>query len=1814
MAPERDLSRAPLFQVMLVLQNTPAEALELPGLKLELEEIDAATAKLDLTLSMTETGDRLEGFWEYDRNLFDPTTVQRLVLQFEQLAQAAAAAAARPLSELPLLTAGERQQLIEWNDTGASTPGRTESKTLSQLFAEQAVRTPDAIALVAGSECLSYRHLAGRSARLARHLRRLGVGPETNVGIFLQRSPQLVTALLAVLEAGGAYIPLDPEYPQERVAFTLDDAQASLVLTQQALASRLPQAVSRRVLDAEPPDAESPASEPPDAESPDTEQLSEEFDRPGDSSIGPGPLAYVIYTSGSTGRPKGVAIEHRHAVAMVRWATHTYAPRELTGVLASTSVCFDLSVFEIFVPLACGGTVILAPDALSLADQPARVSLVNTVPSAMAELVRADHLPTSVRTINLAGEPLKRSLVEPLYGAAGSGTRLYNLYGPSEDTTYSTFTAVAAGNAAEPTIGRPIARTQAHVVDGRQHQVPIAVAGELVLGGAGVARGYLRRPGLTAERFVPDALGRGLGQRLYRTGDLARFTPAGDLEFLGRTDHQVKIRGFRIELGEIESALCEHPAVVEAVVVTRHDLTGATAEEPTSEALLVAYVVTMSESPGSGALRRHLERRLPADMTPSKFVELAAMPLTPNGKIDRRALPAPDPSRRDVENRWMAPRTPVEELLATIWCDLLAVERVGVDDNFFELGGHSLLASQMAVRVERAIGWEPSLKQIFEQPTIATLAASAESVTPSEPLRPLNRTGAMPLSFAQQRLWFLDRLEPGSAAYNVPVAVRLQGRVVAAALAAACSEMVRRHQVLRTVFELVAGEPMQRVVPSRPLPLPVIDLQALPAAAREAEAHALIESEACRPFDLELAPLLRIQLLSLGPEANVLLANMHHIAADGWSIGLMLNELARLYDAAVRNRSSSLPTLPIQYADFAVWQREQLAGERLDAELGYWRQKLAGAPEVLELPTDRPRSTQLTSRSGRHRAMLPASLVRRLKALAQSTSTTPYMTLLAVLGALLSRSTGQRDLIVGSPIANRGPIETEKLIGFFVNTLALRLDLTSDPSFIELLERVRSAALGAYAHQQLPFEKLVEQLSDGRDLSHAPLVQVVLALQNAPIRMPQLPGIEVEIEELTPATAKFDLTVSLVETNGRLEGFWEYDRDLFDATTIRRLAEQFENLAASAVASPQQRLNAMSWLTANERQALREWNDTASRYPREAPIHRLFETWAASTPEAIAVVCGDQQLSYRELDRQANRLGHHFRACGVGPEVCVGLCVERSIEMVVSILGILKAGGIYVPLDPDYPPERLAFMLEDVQASVVVIAGKLAGRLTLPQTTPSLRVVDLEAGTLGRYGTDRPDVEVAPENLAYVMFTSGSTGRPKGVAVAHHNVARLVRSTRYANLDSEQVFLQFAPVSFDAATLEIWGPLANGGRLVVFPPHTPSLSELGGFLESRRVSTLWLTAGLFHRMAGENLATLGALDQLLAGGDVLSSRHVRRVLDDNPHCTVINGYGPTENTTFTTCATMRDASDVADPVSIGRPIANTTVHVLDEALRVQAIGVFGHLYIGGEGLARGYARQAARTAERFVPSPLSARPGRRLYDSGDLARWRPDGSLEFQGRSDHQVKIRGFRIELGEIESVLTQHPGVTQATVLARRDRAPGQSEAAFDEARLVAYFVPGDQEPNERALRQLLASQLPSYMVPAAFVSLAALPLTANGKIDRRALPAFDGARPDLEKPFVAPRTAVEEMLAELWSDLLEVNRIGVHDDFFELGGHSLLAIQLLGRLRDDFGVDLPVRALFEAPSIEGLSRALAEALLAQADERAAEQALAEVEQQHG
>ena len=1652
----------------------------------------------------------------------------------------------------------EVQQLLAAG-TGPERP--VASKTLAELFSQQASRTPEAVAISDGPRQLSYRDVEERSNQLANALLGRGLQSDQLIGMCLERSPELLIAIIAVLKAGGAYLPLDPTYPYKRLAAILNEAKPSVLMTHRGAAKALPIGFAS-ILDV------------------DIDGLNEDRAAPLIES-GPDSLLFVIHTSGSTGGPKGVMFTQGQLLNILAAHRHLMPDPAEPRTLQFASANFDVSFHEILFTWLAGGTMVLISDPDRKDPRQLLRCLVrenvNTIflpPSMLrliAEEVSKEVTPRSLKNIVVSGERLEITPAVQRMRRLIPGLTIHNHYGSNESHVVSIEVLSSDWETwpAFPMLGRAIENTRIYVLDKSLELVRVGEPGEACIAGAGLARGYLNRPGLTAERFVADPFGPP-GSRMYRTGDLVRWRADGQLEFLGRLDHQVKVRGFRVELGEVETALLAQNGVREAVVIAREDEPG--------DKRLVAYV-TGGPDMVLAALRAALRARLPDFMVPSAIVVLDALPLNANGKVDRRALPAPD--QRPEDMAYVEPTTPTEVRLAAIWRDVLKLDRIGADDDFFELGGHSLLATRVIAQIREQFQIEAPLRILFEAPTLRRLAEQVDAaavcgsggLVPALTAQP--RPEHLPLSHAQERLWFLEQLGQVGTSYNMPSAYRLDGRLDVEALERALLELERRHESLRTRFATVDGVGVQLIDPPGGLVLARHDLSGLAVDVREAAARRLVEAEAALPFDLAAGPLFRAGLIDLGDDQHLLLLTAHHIVSDGWSQGVINRELTALYAAYAAGQPSPLVEPALQYADYALWQRSWLTGAEFDRQLDYWRGHLAGAPLVLELPTDRPRPAVASFSGAAVPFSIPAELTARLDALARRHGATLFMTLLAAFEVVLSRWSGQDDFVVGSPIAGRTHQASEDLVGFFVNTLALRADLSGDPSFIDLLARVRETTLGAYAHQDLPFEKLVADLQPQRDLGRQPIVQVMFAFNDLGDDQLHLAGQKVRPHGSNQTSAKFDLTLTLSEVGDGFAGAVEYALDLFEASTIERLALRFLHALERLADAPDRSLSSVNLLPPSERAQLIAFSEGPQEdYPRDLRINDMFDEQARRAPDAVAIVFRDQQLTYGELEAQANQLAHRLRALGAGPDVIVGLCLERSPEAIIGILAILKAGAAYLPLDPDYPAERITFMLTDADAAILLTKADLDARLSVPLGCAVLHI-DADAVDICAQPVTPPQrpSSASPADLAYVIYTSGSTGTPKGVMIQHQSLtSKMIGLRIWCGFQDDDVFALLASLSFDPSIIQIGLPLTTGATIAVFDNEERQNPERFWRTVEQHGVTVVNAAPAWMQIALTGIETAPDLRTVLFGGDALNGRLAAEIFRKTGHPKVFNLYGPTEACVEATG--FRVGEIVSADVPIGSPLANYGVYVLDGGFDFAPIGTLGELCIAGAGLARGYLNRPGLTAERFVADPFGP-PGSRMYRTGDLVRWRADGQLEFLGRLDHQVKVRGFRVELGEVETALLAQNGVREAVVIAREDE-PGDK-------RLVAY-VTGGPDMVLAALRAALRARLPDFMVPSAIVVLDALPLNANGKVDRRALPAPD-QRPE-DMAYVEPTTPTEVRLAAIWRDVLKLDRIGADDDFFELGGHSLLATRVIAQIREQFQIEAPLRILFEAPTLRRLA----------------------------
>jgi nonribosomal peptide synthetase DhbF len=1652
--------------------------------------------------------------------------------------------------------------------------------TWPDLFQAQVRRVPDAQAVICGDGAVSYAELNARANRLARFLVSRGAGPEGLVAVAMPRSVEMVVAVLAVLKAGAAYLPVDPAYPPDRISYMLADACPVAVLTTTIAGRDLPAGTPRVALDA-------PATMVTVSALDGTDLAAGERT----AALRPPSPAYVIYTSGSTGRPKGVVIEHRNLTDLVSRAGAQFSAAELSRVLAASSLSFDFSVLEILAPLACGGMAEIVPNVFALANEiadPVRERMITAVPSAISSVISTSKVGVRARTVVLGGEVFKPRALS-LIRATWPGARVVNLYGPTETAVYVTSWSPVDAADLVPAIGRPNGNTRLYVLDERLAPVPPQAAGELYVAGAGLARGYLGRPGLTAERFVACPFGI-TGERMYRTGDLVRWNQTGQLEYLGRGDDQVKVRGFRIELGEIEAVLAAQPGVAQAAVTVREDQPG--------DKRLAGYVVPV---PGAvldpAALRKAAGRVLPAYMVPGAVVVLDRLPLTASGKLDRLALPAP---QYGAAGGGREPATADERALCGVFAQVLGNSQVGPEDSFFDLGGHSLLATRLISRIRAVLGAELSIRAVFDHPTVASLAAVlAGAQAPRPPLtRAAARPERLPLSFAQQRLWFLEQFNGPGTTYNLPFAWRLHGYLDSAALTAALGDVAARHESLRTVFPVEGGQPYQHIIPAGRAAVPLTICPAAPA-----ELPALVEAAARHEFDLATEMPVRAWLFTVSPNEHVLVLLCHHIASDGWSMQVLMADLAVAYAARRDGRVPGWAPLPVQYADYTVWQRDMLGSDQdpgsiMARQVGYWSKALAGLPDELMLPADRPRPAEPSQHGAAVRWQLAdAGLHAELADLARAHHATVFMVLHAGMAALLSRMGAGTDIPLGSVVAGRTDEAADDLVGFFVNTLVLRADLSGDPTFATLLDQVRETDLAAQAHQDVPFDHLVGVLNPRRAPGRHPLFQVMIVSDDdLGSRQWRLPGLRTVAEPVPVSGAKFDLNCVFRQryaddgAPGGISCTFEFALDLFDQVSVQALAGRLMLLLRQAAHDPVRRVSEFDLLTREEQDQLLGHRTTAA----QSTLPGLFEAQVTRVPDAVAVVYQGARLSYAELDERANRLARYLVSLGAGPDRLVAVAMERTAGLVVALLAVLKSGAAYLPVDPEYPAERVEFMLGDARP-VLLVCDRVTGA-RLPGADVPRVVVDDEACAAAvaafaeaRLADRERAAPLAPKHPAYVIYTSGTSGRPKGVVVPHGNVARLVAGTRgWFDFRPDDAWTLFHSYAFDFSVWEMWGALATGGRLVVVPYLVArSPAEFRELLAAERITVLSQTPTAFYQLTGVWRDGAGLAVRYVAfGGEALDCGQVARWARELRQAPVlVNMYGITETTVHVTGHVVDAAAEGTASV-VGTPIPDLQVFVLDEQLRLIPPGGTGEMYVAGAGLARGYLNRAGLTAERFVASPFGT-PGERMYRTGDLARWNAAGQLEYRGRADDQVKIRGFRVELGEIEAVLRAQPGVSEARVVLREDRPRDKRLAGYVVAAAGAVLDPV-------ALREAAARVLAGYMVPAAVMVVEALPLTAGGKLDRRALPVPDytaGAR-----AFQAPANATEQGLCQLFADVLGIDRVGVDDSFFDLGGHSLLAAVLVARLTEQTGIKISLKDFVGDPTVRAVGRYLGQ----QADRR--------------
>ncbi|PCN46334.1 hypothetical protein B9C88_02170 [Brevibacillus laterosporus] len=1738
----RDMSRNPLFDTMLVLQNLENQEQDLEQLRITPYVSEHTISKFDLTLHAMEDADTLLCSFEYATTLFKRETIERMAKHFIQLIDGLVSDPHAKLSTIELLTTDEKMLILEtFNNTTVEGVGE---QTIHQLFEMQVERTPDQVAVVYEGEHLTYRELNERANQVARTLRAEGIGSDQLVGILMEHSLDMMVGLLGILKAGGAYVPIDPDYPEDRIQYLLEDSQTTILLTQQKFSEKLTYNKKILYLDNQ---------EIYQGNTTNLEHVNNMND-----------LAYIIYTSGSTGNPKGAMITHQGLVNYIWWAKKVYVQNETVHFPLYSSISFDLTVTSIYTPLISGNTIYIyrGEDKVQvildiLADN--KVGIIKLTPTHLKLIEEYDGTNSNMKRFIVGGENLHTQLASKIHRNFGGNVQIMNEYGPTETVVgcmLYTFDPNHISQDSVP-IGVPADNVRIYVLDKALRPVPIGSIGEMYIAGDGVTRGYLNRPELTAEKFIENPFRP--GERMYRTGDLARWLPDGNMEYAGRTDDQVKIRGYRIELGEIEARIVSMEEVQEAVVIAREDHAGLQH--------LCAYIVSEKQLMIS-ELKSRLAHQLPSYMVPSYFIQVDKITHTPNGKLDRKSLPAPEDGTIQTGAEYVPPRTWMESKLVQIWQEVLGLSMIGVKDHFFDIGGHSLRATHLVSRIYKELNQNLPLRDVFQNPTIEQMAEvliGREKIAyTSIPI--IEEREFYPVSSAQKRLYILSQLIGGEISYNMPNVVRIDGELDQERLEIVFQKLISRHEILRTSFELVNGETMQRVHPN-------VDFSIEYAEASIEELEAIIQGFV-RPFNLEQAPLLRVGLIKIEKDSHVLMLDMHHIISDGVSTGILMQEFISLYTGG------ELSSLRIQYRDYAVWQREGVHREAIKRQEAYWLEVFQGEIPVLNLPVDYARPAMKSFEGSTFEFVLDQKSSDGLRQIAAQTGSTLYMVLLAVYTTLLSKYSGQEDIIVGTPIAGRPHPDLENMIGIFINTLAIRNYPAGEKTFYEYLQEVKEASLKAYENQDYLFEELVDKLDVNRDMSRNPLFDTMLVLQNLEKKEQELEGLRISSYASEQTISKFDLTLHAMEDADTVLCSFEYATRLFKRETIERMAKHFIQLVDELVSEPHAKLSAIEMLTTDEKKLILEtFNNTAMQEVADKTIHQLFEMQVERTPDQAAVVYEGEQLTYRELNERANQLARTLRAEGISSNQLVGILVERSLDMLVGLLGILKAGGAYVPIDPGYPEDRIRYMLEDAGVTFVVVHSHLQDQISFDGYQGKCIVIEEEAS----YQEDASNLVPgsSPLDLAYVIYTSGSTGKPKGVMITHQAVVNLIHGiTDRIDFAEGKSLLSVTTISFDIFVLETLLSLSKGIRVVLASEIQQTDSQaLRNVISEQKIDMIQMTPSRMQMLLSsvdgtELFKELQHVQEIMLGGEALPISLVNALHEHTP-ARLFNMYGPTETTVWSSIGSVT----AGQPITIGKPITNTQFYILSMEGHLQPVGVAGELCIAGLGLARGYWNRPELTMDKFIENPFL--PGSKMYKTGDLAKWLPDGTIEYLGRIDHQVKVRGYRIELGEIEEQIRNIKEVEEAVVIAQEDHAGLQH--------LCAYIV-ADQPVLVSNVRSTLLQKLPGYMIPSYFVQLEQMPLTPNGKIDRKALPVPKGnLQTGVE--YVAPQTQWEVQIAGIWQEVLGITDIGVRDNFFDSGGHSLRATTLVAKMHKELGVNLPLRDVFAYPTIEQMAKRVSE-----------------------
>ncbi len=1761
-----------LFNSILVVENYPVdESIKQTKSELNIENLSTVEkTNYPITL-VAATGKVLAFDIAYQTEHFDEETIRRLLKQIEIAMSNFVNNPNALLNEINILTDKEKENIIKWSSTEKVLP---EFNIINKWFENIVRMYEDSVAISYNKKSLSYSELNFKANQLANYLIDKEIGREDIIGICIGKSFEMVTASLAVLKTGAAFVPLDPDYPEERLNYIVDDAKIKLLLTvgdnDKIFKNKNIKIINLDTL---------------------KNKIDEKKKSNPDIEINDENLAYVIYTSGSTGKPKGVMLQHKGFCNLIKRMHEDFKVTENSNVLQFASYSFDASVAEIFLPLLIRAKltiidkeVAISPD--TLIDFMNKEGVTHaTLPPSLLTLLDENKIKGN-KTFVSVGDSCSWNIAERF----SNKVNFLNGYGPTEASVGTTWSIVDLEQkyfSFTAPIGKPIGNAKVYLLNKDLQSVPVGGIGEIYIGGIGLARGYLMKPELTAERFLPNPFSSVKGERIYKTGDTARFLFDGSIEFIGRVDFQVKIRGFRIEPGEIESQLNSFTEIKNSVVIAVKDSNG--------NERLIAYIISDEKNIDSEEIKNKLRNTLPEYMIPFAIIQLEEFPLTPNGKVDRKILGNIDKLDKLINNEVNElPGNANEEIIANIWKDVLKLNQVGIRQNFFEIGGHSLLATQIISRLNESFGIQLPIKYIFDYPTISTLSAEIEKFSNNTnnnlpDITKIDRTQKIPLSFSQKRLWFLNELKPNDPSYNITNAFRLIGKLNIDAFIKSIKLVVQKHEILRTVFINEHGAPYQKILQEIDLDIQQNDFSNLSLEEAELNAKGIAVKESQKVFNLSKGPLLKIVLIKLNDEQNILIFTIHHIIADGWSIPILIKDIADTYNTIIKNEEVKPEKLGIQYADYSVWQKTFLESDVYKTQLEYWKNKLAGIPPLLELPLDKPRPSVQTFNGSKLSFSLKPELTEALNKVSQKEGVTLYMTMLAAFQLLLSKYSNQDDFVIGTPIAGRNKKEIESLVGFFVNNLVIRAEFNNQLTFRKLLKNVRATSLEAYSNQDLPFEKLVEELQPVRDMSHAPIFQVMFVFQNLPFDSLGISDIELEPVKIETGTTTFDLSLTLSENKNSIHAEFEYNTDLFYESTIEKLIQHYKLILEKLVANIKSKVSKIELLTVEEKNKfINKYNNTGTDFNYHTTVHEIFEKITNKYEGEIALKFNDyenninKELTYSELNKKANKLANYLISKNILTEDKVAICLNRSLDLTTAIIAALKSGGAFLPVDPNYPDDRINYMLKDSDAKFIITTKNLLPKIN--NTTAELIIIDeIEYDNLS---DENLGLTIHPENLAYVIYTSGSTGRPKGTMLSHKGLCNLANVQKKAfDISNKSKVMQFSSLSFDASVWETVMALLNGATLQLTSNEIISSGqELSNLLEKENVTTITLPPSVLSVL---HFKELPELKTIITAGEAVSNELVEKWGRNRKF---FNAYGPTETTV---CASMFLCSEKTYPKGppIGKPIDNFRLYILDKNLNLLPEGIPGELCIGGIGLARGYLNKPDITADKFIPDPFSTSKGERLYRTGDLVRYLPDGNIEFLGRIDQQVKVRGFRIELGEIDAQLRRLDNVVDSTVIVK--------ENAAKEKQIIAYLVTNDNKdidiPNVRAL---LAKVLPEYMLPSAFMKLNKIPLTPNGKVDKAALPVPKISAMNLGVDFVAPRNETENKIVEIAKDLLSIDKIGVLDNFFMLGGHSLLATQFISHIRDAFNIEIPLRQIFETPTIEGIALAVKKAVKKEGD----------------